>query len=278
VPSSAAARPCADARRTEGYARRRPELGTLYQLVADNYRTLEAAAEAGFVGALPAFVKEEFERYLECGLLCRGFGLLSCQSPTCGEMLLVPFSCKGRAWCPSCCGRRMAQSAANLVDHVLPPRTPLRQYVLTLPFELRARLAYDGALFGEVTRLFVDSVLGFYRRTMRDRFDIGDGHSGAVTAVQRTSSDLRLNPHLHSAVLDGVFTEGETGELAFRPLPSLDNSDTADLLQTIRARVLAMLERRGVIESRLEPVLCDDGFAGHCAGSPPRFARHPARV
>ncbi len=79
-------------------------------------------------------------------------------------------------------------------------------------------------------------------------------------------------------MLDGVFTEGETGELAFHPLPSLDNSDVADLLQTIRSRVLAMLERRGVIESRLEPSLVDDGFTLQCAGTPPRFARHPARV
>jgi hypothetical protein len=42
-------------------------------------------------------------------------------------------------------GRRMAQSAANLVDHVRPD-VPLRQYVVTFPFELRARLACDGKL------------------------------------------------------------------------------------------------------------------------------------
>ena len=35
-------------------------------------------------------------------------------------------------------GRRMAQTAANLLDHVL-PSTPLRQFVLTMPFELRRR-------------------------------------------------------------------------------------------------------------------------------------------
>jgi hypothetical protein len=32
-----------------------------------------------------------------------------------------------------------------------------------------------------------------------------DGRSGAVTVVQRTSADLKLNPHLHAVVLDGVF-------------------------------------------------------------------------
>ena len=31
--------------------------------------------------------------------------------------------------------------------------------------------------------------------------------TGAVTAVQRTSSDLRLNPHLHTIALDGAWHE-----------------------------------------------------------------------
>jgi hypothetical protein len=44
---------------------------------------------------------------------------------------LVTFSCKGRGFCPSCLGRRMCQTATNLIEHVLPP-VPLRQWVLTL--------------------------------------------------------------------------------------------------------------------------------------------------
>lgn len=155
----------------------------------------------------------------------------------------------------------MAQTAANLVDHVLPSRTPLRQFVLTLPFELRARLAYDAELLGAVTRLFVDSVLGFYRRRLSDTYRIDQGQSGAVTVVQRCSGGVRLNPHLHTIALDGVFVRDQAGALVFHQLPSLANAEVADLLQTVRARVLALLERRGVIESRFEPRLVDDGSA-----------------
>ena len=43
-----------------------------------------------------------------------------------------------RGFCPSCGGRRMADTAAHLVDRVL-PRVPVRQWVLTLPFCLRFR-------------------------------------------------------------------------------------------------------------------------------------------
>ncbi|MBK7584468.1 MAG: transposase [Myxococcales bacterium] len=77
---------------------------------------------------------------------------------------------------------------------------------------------------------------------------IADGKSGAVTVVQRVSSDLRLNPHLHSLCLDGVYAESAGGELAFHPLPFLTNDDVGDLLQIARARILALLRRKGVLE------------------------------
>ncbi len=38
------------------------------------------------------------------------------------------------------------------------------------------------------------SVLGFYRRTMRDLHLVGKGQSGAITVLQRVDSDSRLNP------------------------------------------------------------------------------------
>jgi hypothetical protein len=81
-----------------------------------------------------------------------------------------------------------------------------------------------------------------------------------VSVVQRTNSDLKLNPHLHAILLDGVFA-ADNGSPVFHPLLQLDDSDLADLLQVIRVRVLGFLERRGIIESRHELMLLDDDFA-----------------
>jgi hypothetical protein len=148
----------------------------------------------------------------------------------------------------------MAETAANLVEHIIPQQAPLRQWVLTVPFELRARLAFDGKLLGAVCHTFVDSVLDWYRRRM-ETFGFAGGKSGAVTAVQRTNSDLRLNPHLHTLAIDGVFTETETGELRFLSLPALTNLDVAEVLQTACVRILRLLRRKGVIED--EHVLAD---------------------
>ena len=52
-----------------------------------------------------------------------------------------------------------------------------------------------------------------YKRRMRD-VDGVVGQSGAVSVVQRVSSDLRLNPHLHAIFLDGVFAT-DSGSSAF---------------------------------------------------------------
>ena len=80
------------------YKRRQPELGTLYQVVRENLQTLYAAAQEGFAGAaLPPFVRQELEGYLDCGLLLRGFAHLECED--CHEHVLVAFSCKSRSFC-----------------------------------------------------------------------------------------------------------------------------------------------------------------------------------
>jgi len=113
----------------------------------------------------------------------------------------VAFSCKGRGLCPSCLGRKMSATAAHLIEDVLPVGVPLRQWVLTVPFAWRKRLGYDGALLSALTRLFVKAVLDFYGA--RGGGD-APGQSGAVAAVQRTSSDLKLNPHVHAVFLDGA--------------------------------------------------------------------------
>ncbi|EFG9844256.1 IS91 family transposase, partial [Shigella boydii] len=58
-----------------------------------------------------------------------GFAAESCHAEH-----LVAFSCKRRGFCPSCGARRMAESAALLVDEVLPEQ-PMRQWVLSFPFQ-----------------------------------------------------------------------------------------------------------------------------------------------
>src|SRR5262249_16740832 len=51
-------------------------------------------------------------------MLANGFARVRCTA--CGDELLVAFSCKGRGFCPSCTSRRMYDTAASLVNRVIP--------------------------------------------------------------------------------------------------------------------------------------------------------------
>ena len=134
-----------------GYAPRRPETTPLYVTLSAELETFLARRDDE-QHALPRFVERELRGYLDCGILAHGFLRVRC--PACREERLVPFSCKGRGFCPSCGGRRMADTAAWLVDRVL-PEVLIRQWVLTLPFALRYRLACDAELTAAVLREFL---------------------------------------------------------------------------------------------------------------------------
>ena len=58
-------------------------------------RLPESAGQSSVEGC-----KREFEAYLRCGILAHGFARVRCEG--CAFERLVPFSCKGRGFCPRC--------------------------------------------------------------------------------------------------------------------------------------------------------------------------------
>ena len=136
------------------YVRHRPETTLLYQIIQEYWPEFEAelASQGRY---LPAYVTKEFDEYLKCGRLEHGFLRVRCES--CHDEKLVAFSCKKRGFCPSCGARRMADSAALLVDEVLPYQ-PMRQWVLSVPFPLRFLFARNAKV--------MTGVLGIVYRTI----------------------------------------------------------------------------------------------------------------
>jgi len=229
-----------------GYSRHRPERTLLYQLVEQHYpafRELRAAAER----PLPDFVQHEFEAYLKCGRLEEGFLRVRCEQ--CRAEKLVAFSCKKRGFCPSCGGRRMAETSALLADEVLPEH-PLRQWVLSLPHALRFLLATDSdaltLVLGEVYRTISRHLI------CKAGLTRARGTTGAVTLVQRFGSALNLNVHFHMLFLDGAYQTVGAAEPVFRPVAAPESSDLQMLVEQIAARIGGALERRGLVERDLE--------------------------
>ena len=228
------------------YERHRPERTLLYQLVEEYYPALKAQLAAQGT-ELPEYVQREFEDYLKCGRLEHGFLRVRCD--TCHAEHLVAFSCKRRGFCPSCGARRMAESAALLVDEVFPEQ-PVRQWVLSFPYPLRflfaSRPAIMGQVLGIVYRVIATHLIkkaGFTRKTAR---------TGAVTLIQRFGSALNLNIHFHMLFLDGVYVERPDGSARFRWVKAPTSAELTELAHTIAQRVGRFLERQGLLERDAE--------------------------
>ena len=235
----------AGAVRGGAYVRHAPEQTLLYQIVEQYYPAFVehlAARER----SLPTHVQREFEDYLRCGRLEHGFLRVRCMD--CHAERLVAFSCKRRGFCPSCGARRMAESAALLVDEVL-PREPLRQWVLSVPFALRYLFAVNPAVMGQVLGIVTRAIASHLISAAGYHHDTAQ--TGAVTLIQRFGSALNLNIHFHMLFLDGVYvTSGE--RLTFRRLPPPTVAALEKLVHVISQRVGRALERQGILVRDLE--------------------------
>jgi hypothetical protein len=227
------------------YTPRRPTETVLYGLVRDHLESFLAYAREHYDGGLPRYVEQELRAYLKCGVFSEGF--TRCHCDACGHDLLVAFSCHGRSLCPSCAGRRMANTAAHLVDRVLPD-VPVRQYVLTLPYELRRLAAFDARVLTSLSRIFVEAIVAHHRARAKDQ-GLDGAAGGSVTFVQRFGS-LNLNVHFHVLVLDSVFTRSQETGVTFHPAPAPTAGDLEAIVRYVQRRSTTWLRRHGYLDER----------------------------
>lgn len=223
------------------YRRREPEQTVLHRVFLEHLETFldRTRTESS---ELPTYVERELRAFVECGVLAHGFVRIRCDD--CSKSMVTGFTCKGRGFCPSCTGRRMADTSARLVDDVFPPDVPVRQWVLSLPIQIRYRLAYDSKLLSSVLRVFLRGVQGWYRNQGK-LLGIKESQGGSVTFLQRFGSALNLNPHFHSLVLDGIFN-GKNA--TFHEAPPLRDEDVKSIVETTAHRVIRLFERQGVLD------------------------------
>jgi hypothetical protein len=111
----------------------------------------------------------------------------------------------------------MAQTAAHLADHVIPP-VPVRQWVISVPKRLRCFLADRPRL-------------------------------GAISFLHRFGSALNHHVHLHVCATDGVFMPAaggaeDRGPPAFLPARRITQADLATVTERVRRRVIRLLQAR----------------------------------
>ena len=225
------------------YERHQPEESVLYKIVQTHWLAFKDQVVLDTGHPLPDFVIKEFEEYLRCGILAYGFLRVKCDS--CHFEHLVAFSCKRRGFCPSCGGRRMSETAAHLVDAVLPVK-PIRQWVISFPIPIRLCLAVRPKIMARALEITHSAIANHYRK--KANLPKPQANTGAVTLIQRFGGSLNLNVHFHMLCIDGCYELGADKEpVDFWTADPPTKPELELVLEQIIKRLTRYLEKQGII-------------------------------
>jgi Putative transposase/Transposase zinc-binding domain len=230
------------------YTRHRPELTPCYNILQEHLNTF--IAERSSEGMpLADYILREFEAYLRCGI--PAFGFLRLQCGDCKEEKIIAFSCKKRGFCPSCCGKRMSEAAAHLVDNVL-PLVPYRQFVISFPIPLRFWLETNRKLYSQIHKLVIQEFDNYYMAKAKKK-GIKDPMAGSISFTQRWGSALNLNPHMHVLYPDGVYVL-INDQPQFRKIEAITDAEVSKVVAKISNNTLILLQKLGYLDEQGEVV------------------------
>jgi hypothetical protein len=147
----------------------------------------------------------------------------------------------------------MAQTAAHLADHVIPP-VPVRQWVISVPKRLRCFLADRPAAVRALTKIFlaeIERLLCAAAGVTIDADALPATHPrlGAVSFLHRFGSALNHHVHLHVCATDGVFVPTGDAPPAFLPARPITQADLATVTEWVRRRVIRWLRRTRLLDA-----------------------------
>lgn len=139
----------------------------------------------------------------------------------------------------------MSETAAHLVDNVLPMQ-PIRQWVISFPFQIRLLLAVKPKIMARALDISHSVIAAYYRK--KTGLTKTKAKTGAVTLIQRFGGSINLNVHFHMLFVDGSYELGSGGEPThFLASKAPTIAELGQVLDKIITRVIKYLERQKII-------------------------------
>ena len=218
------------------YRARRPRASPLWRCLSGHFDSFLEGYEERYrpsYGHLRPVIPEVVGKFMGCGDYSRGFARVRCDH--CTTEYLLPFSCKGRWFCPSCHQKKVQLFGSLITETILAP-IPHRHITIGIPKMLRPYFRFHRGLIKELCRIAQSCILDFQRTAL----NLPEGVGGAVMAIHTFGEYLDFHPHLHALVADGLFTRSGM----FHVMPELS---LAPLEELFRARVISFLVKKELL-------------------------------
>lgn len=141
-------------------------------------------------------VKREIAKFKKCGEKESGITLYAC--PICGEMKMVPHSCKGR-FCTSCATGYTQEWSRETSRRMF--NVPHRHIMFTIDDRLWEIINRHRELLKDL----MDKAVNILLEWLKER---GKVQSGAMVGIHTFGARMNFNPHVHILVTEGGFNEG----------------------------------------------------------------------
>ena len=138
-------------------------------------------------------VIKEIDKFRRCGQKEAGFTLFAC--PVCGEMKIVPHTCKGR-FCTSCATGYTQEWSHETSKRMY--RVPHRHIMFTVDERLWEIFGRHRELLKDLMDLAVNVLLDWLKKS-------GKVKSGAMVGIHTFGARMNFNPHVHILVTEGGF-------------------------------------------------------------------------
>ena len=152
----------------------------------------------------------------------------------------------------------MTQTAAHLVDHVIPP-VPVRQWVISMPKRLRGFLADRPQAVAVLTKIFLTEIERLLLAAAGGTPDADIPRAarpplGGISFLHRFGSALNHYVHLHVCATDGVFVPaaaeaGTDAPPAFLPARPITQVHLAALTERVRRRVIRWFRMQRLLDA-----------------------------
>lgn len=171
-------------------------------------------------------VLKEIDKFRRCGQKEAGFTLFAC--PVCGEMKIVPHTCKGR-FCTSCATGYIQEWSHETSKRMY--RVPHRHIMFTVDERLWEIFIRHRELLKDLMDLAVNILLDWLKKREKVK-------SGAMVGIHTFGARMNFNPHVHILVTEGGFDrEGKWVVKNFIPYKMLRKRWQAAVMEMIRKKL-----------------------------------------